>query len=92
MKDLKGLDILNKAKVIDSGVPSPGFHLKFVNEKAQEIFYTSDMVISKGMGNFECLYGECGREVFYLFKVKCEVVASASGAKKNEYMFLKGDK
>lgn len=92
MKDLKGLDIWNLAEVIDSGVPSPGFHLKFVNEKAQEIFYTSDMVISKGMGNFECLYGECGREVFYLFKVKCEVVARAANANVGDYMLFKGDR
>jgi len=89
-KDLKGLDILNLAEIIDSGVDTPGFCLEKANKKAKNIFRNADMVISKGMGNFECLFEECGREVFYLFKVKCNPVAIVSKSKKNEYMLLKG--
>ncbi|GAX87676.1 conserved hypothetical protein [Lebetimonas natsushimae] len=92
LKDLEGLEINSLAEVIDSGVPTPGFHLKFANEKSKEIFYNSDLVISKGMGNFEVLFGECGREVFYLFKVKCDVVANACGCKKGDNVILKGEK
>ena len=92
VKDLEGLEIFNLAEVIDSGVDTPGFCLSKANEKSKNIFYNSDLVISKGMGNFECLYNECQREVFYLFKVKCSVVARASGAKKNEYMLFRSDK
>ena len=91
IKDLKGLEIFNLAEVIDSGVDTPGFCLDRANEKSKDIFYGADMVISKGMGNFECLYGEAKREVFYLFKVKCDVVARASGSKKGEYMLFKGE-
>ena len=91
IKDLKGLDIFNLAEVIDSGVDTPGFCLNRANEKSKDIFYNSDLVISKGMGNFECLFRECKREVFYLFKVKCDVVARASGSKKGEYMLFKGE-
>ncbi len=90
--DLKGLEIFNLADVIDSGVDTPGFCLNKANKQSKDIFYNSDLVISKGMGNFECLYNECQREVFYLFKVKCDVVARASGAQKNEYMLFKGIK
>jgi len=92
IKDLEGLEIFNIANVVDSGVPSPGFHLKLANQKAKEIFYNADMVISKGMGNFECLFEECEREVFYLFKVKCEVVARKSNANVGDYMLFKGEK
>ncbi len=92
IKDLEGLEIFNLAEVIDSGVDTPGFCLNKANEKSKDIFYSADMVISKGMGNFECLFNECGREVFYLFKVKCDVVARASGSKKGEYMLFKGNK
>ena len=90
--DLKGLEIFKLAEIIDSGVDTPGFCLSKANEKSKNIFYNSDLVISKGMGNFECLFGECNREVFYLFKVKCDVVARACGAVKNEYMLFKSDK
>jgi len=92
VKDLEGLDIFNIAKVIDSGVDSPGFCLGKANKEAKEIFYNSDLVISKGMGNFECLFNECKRDVFYLFKVKCDVVARESGSKRGEYMLFKGEK
>ncbi len=88
--DLKGLEISDFAEIIDSGVNTPGFCIQKANEKSKNIFYNSDMVISKGMGNFECLYNECKREVFYLFKVKCNPVAEVSNSKKDEYMLLKG--
>lgn len=92
LKDIKGLEINDLTEVIDSGVPTPGFHLKFANKKSKDIFYNADVVISKGMGNFEVLFGECGREVFYFFKVKCDVVASACGCKKGDNVILKGEK
>jgi uncharacterized protein with ATP-grasp and redox domains len=92
LKDLDGLEIFEIAEVIDSGVDTPGFSLNRANEISKKIFYGSDMVISKGMGNFECLFDECKREVFYLFKVKCEVVARAAGADVGDYMLFKGEK
>ncbi|AZV47146.1 hypothetical protein C3L23_07625 [Nautilia sp. PV-1] len=92
LRDLDGLEIMRLAEVVDSGVPTPGFHLKFAGENAKQLFYEADIVISKGMGNFECLFGECQREVFYLFKVKCEVVARACKAGVGDYVFLKNDK
>ena len=91
LKDLEGLEIFNLAKVVDTGVDTPGFCLEKAEKESKNIFYSADMVISKGMGNFECLYNECKREVFYLFKVKCDVVARASGSKKGEYMLFKGE-
>ena len=92
VNDLSGLEIERLANVVNSGVPTPGFHLKYANDKAKELFFNSDLVISKGMGNFECLFGECSREVFYLFKVKCEVVARACSSDVGDYVFLKNDK
>jgi len=89
IKDLKGLEIFELAEVIDSGVDSPGFCLSKANKESIDIFKSADLVISKGMGNFECLYEEVDREVFYLFKVKCDVVARKSGSKKGEYMLMK---
>ncbi len=89
IKDLQGLEIFELAEVINSGVDSPGFCLSKANEKSKDIFNNSDLVISKGMGNFECLYEEANKEIFYLFKVKCDVVARKSQSKKGEYMLMK---
>ncbi len=89
--DLKGLDILKYSEIINSGVDTPGFFLPRTNGKSKEIFYGADMVISKGMGNFEVLFGEAKREVFFLFKVKCGAVASEVGAEVGDYVLLKGE-
>ena len=91
IKDLEGLEIFNLANVVDTGVDTPGFCLDRANKESKDIFFNANMVISKGMGNFECLFDEVKREVFYLFKVKCDVVARASGSKRGEYMLFKGE-
>ncbi|MBP9612100.1 MAG: DUF89 family protein, partial [Sulfurospirillum sp.] len=45
------------------------------------IFETAECIISKGMGNYECLGDTQGYPIFFLFKVKCSVVARSVGAK-----------
>ena len=90
-EDLKGLEIEKLAKIIDSGVDTPGFFLQRATKESKEILYNSDMVISKGMGNFEVLFEEVNREVFFLFKVKCEVVGSKVGCDVGDYVLLKGE-
>jgi len=68
------------AKIVDSGVPTPGLVLEFMNENARGIFERAECIISKGMGNYECLGEVKGLPIFFLFKVKCNVVAHAVGA------------
>lgn len=79
LKDLQEFEeckgIFEIAKVIDSGVRSPGFVYEDANPKAQEIFRSADLILSKGMGNFECLEGSKSSKIFFLLKIKCQVVA-----------------
>jgi len=70
-------DMPKFATIIDTGVPTPGYDLKYASNESLEIFNNADVVLSKGMGNFESLYEITKREIFYLFIVKCNVVASA---------------
>jgi len=89
LKEASETDIIKFAKIIDTGVPTPGYDLKYANEKSKEIFYNADVIISKGMGNFESLYKIANREIFYLFIVKCNVVASAINANEKDIILLK---
>ena len=82
-------DMPKFAKIIDTGVPTPGYSLKYANEISKEIFDNADVVISKGMGNFESLYGIAKREIFYLFIVKCNVVASVINADVKDIILVK---
>lgn len=70
-----GLDKV--ATLIDSGVPTPGYAIEFADSKAHEIFKNADCIISKGMGNYECLGVEKDYPIYFLLKVKCQVVARA---------------
>ena len=69
------------ATVVDSGILTPGVVLEDLSCEARGIFESSDVVISKGMGNYECLSNYRLDNLFYLLKVKCEVVANSLGLK-----------
>lgn len=68
-----GLDSVST--LVDSGVPTPGYALDLADESSKELFYKADCIISKGMGNYECLGVEKHLPIFFLLKVKCQVVA-----------------
>jgi len=65
------------ATVIDSGVQTPGIVIDDLNKKARALFETADCIISKGMGNYECLSENKDYPLYYLLKVKCTVVANS---------------
>ena len=70
-----GFDTL--CKLVDSGVNTPGFTYARATQEAQKLFDDADLVISKGMGNYECLSPSHRKNICFLLKVKCGVVASS---------------
>ena len=62
------------ASIISNGSNAPGTFLDDCSKEFKNIFFGADMIISKGQGNFESLYGG-DYPVFFLFKVKCPPVA-----------------
>lgn len=68
------------AELVDSGVDTPGFVYNRANENARKLFDESDVVLTKGMGNYECLSPSPRGNLVYLLKVKCSVVARSIGA------------
>ncbi|MCX2716326.1 damage-control phosphatase ARMT1 family protein [Helicobacter sp. MIT 21-1697] len=73
--------------LIDSGVRSPGFVYANACESAQKLYDEADVILCKGMGNFECLESYKDERLFMLFKVKCDVVADFCGVQKGIMMF-----
>ncbi len=63
------------ATVVDSGVTTPGLVPEAMHPDARALFERADIIISKGMGNYECLSDYKERSLYYLLKVKCQVVA-----------------
>lgn len=65
--------------LVDSGVNTPGFAYERANEASQKLFDEADLVITKGMGNYECLSPSPRTNLCYLLKIKCNVVANSLG-------------
>jgi len=79
LKEAQEIAFDTVCEVIDSGVDTPGFVYNRANEHAQQLFDGSDLVISKGMGNYECLTPSHKSPIAFLLKVKCNVVATSLG-------------
>lgn len=67
--------IFQLCNVQSSGVRSPGFIYKMANIETQHLFDNADVMIAKGMGNFECMEDIPDDRIFLLFKIKCNVVS-----------------
>ena len=57
--------------VMDSGSDIGGTDLKYVSQQTRTAVENADIVLAKGMGNTETLWG-CGHNVYYAFLVKCK--------------------
>ena len=66
-----GIDTL--CQVIANGTGCPGTPLKSCSDSFQAVFDKSDIIISKGQGNFETL-SEFEAPIYFLLTVKCSVV------------------
>ncbi|MEA3488982.1 MAG: ARMT1-like domain-containing protein [Candidatus Omnitrophota bacterium] len=78
MEDARQVGLDDVARVISSGSVVPGTVVKDCSEEFLEYYEKADLVISKGQGNFETLADE-DRDIFFIFKAKCEVIARHIG-------------
>ena len=65
-------------EVIDTGCDGAGIVLEACSPEFQQRFASASLILAKGQANYESLDG-CGQNVFFLFKVKCPVVAKHIG-------------
>lgn len=77
MREAKELEIDKICNLIDSGVDTPGLEISRASKEFKEIFDRQKLILAKGMGNFECLESSNDERIFFLFKVKCNVVANS---------------
>ncbi|MCL6591578.1 MAG: ARMT1-like domain-containing protein [Firmicutes bacterium] len=83
--ELAGLN--HQARVISTGCDAPGVIRTECNHEFNKIMNEADIVISKGQGNYETLSEE-KREIFFLLKAKCPVIANDIGVSLGDYVFL----
>lgn len=90
LKDLQGSDskLFELCKIVDSGVPSPGFIWDLASLEAKEIYKNADIILAKGMGNFESMEASKDKRIFLLFKIKCNVVSNYLKKNLGDFVFF----
>ncbi|MBT4288379.1 MAG: DUF89 family protein [Deltaproteobacteria bacterium] len=90
LKDAKTCGLTDIVAVIDNGTDIPGTILNECPESFQKRFAEADLIISKGQGNYETL-NEIQAPIYFLLKVKCDVVAELTNLKKGSLLLKKSD-
>ncbi len=80
------------AELVETGKPIPGFWPEYCPDTCKRIYADADIIISKGQGNFETLSETDDERVFFLFIVKCGVVAEFMQTEKYSRVFMKNGK
>ena len=76
--------------IISTGVDTPGLEKTRASKEFLELFDKTPLILAKGMGNFESLEGFNDKRIFFLFKVKCEVVANTISKNIGEIVLKRG--
>ena len=90
-KDAYDCGIDKIAKIMSSGVESPGTILKYCSKEFMDIFEDAEFIISKGQGNYEALSG-VRRPIYFLFRAKCPVIARHAGVPVGDIVLHKSRK
>lgn len=81
---------MNKGlKLVSCGSDAPGAVISRCSDDFLELLDRADLVISKGQGNFEAL-SDYGRDIFFLLKAKCAMIAKRLDVSVNDYVFFRG--
>lgn len=74
-EDAEAAGLADMVEIIDNGSDAPGTVLDLCSPSFRERFAAAELIFAKGQGNYETL-NECGhRNLFFLLKVKCVIIA-----------------
>lgn len=82
MEDAQFINMEQVASVIDTGDDAPAMLLNNISDEMRSYYEDSEMVISKGQGNFETLHEE-SKLIYFLVKVRCPIIGAELGTPEN---------
>ncbi len=91
-EDADAAGITACAEVIDNGNDGIGTLLEACAPRFLEAYRSADLIVSKGQANYETLAETGDTRVFFLFKVKCPVVADALHRQNGDIVLMQGGK
>ncbi len=73
--------------IMTTGTDTPGVDLELVSPGFRNAFDQTDLILAKGMGNYETLSGlVVGPRVFFLLMAKCDPVARSLGVPRDSFV------
>ena len=70
IEDAESTGMSSVVEVTTTGASIPSAYLPYSSDEFRKIYFTSDLIISKGQGNFEGLFDR-HENIFFLLKIKC---------------------
>lgn len=89
LEDAEAIGLTQMVNVISNGDNAPGTILETTSKEFQDYFNKADVVISKGMGNFETLDEIENKKIYFLFVAKCEYSAVKLGVAIDDFLCKK---
>lgn len=87
MEDAEEVGLTKLVKVIGNGNGVAGTQADLLSQEAREAIEKADIIISKGQGNFETIYGG-GWNIYYLFLCKCAWFSERFGMERLKGVFM----
>lgn len=78
------------ATVIDNGNDGIGTLLEACSQRFMDEYRSADLIVSKGQANYETLIQTGDERIFFLFKVKCPVVATFLNRENGDIVLTRG--
>lgn len=91
LQDAKEVGLTKIVPCMGNGNAAPGTIVGRLSDEARETLFHADVIISKGQGNFESLYGE-RLNPYYLFLCKCELFVQRFQMKQYESVFVREER
>ena len=89
LEDAQRAGIDQVAEIIDNGARVPGTVLSETSAAFRQRFWQADLILAKGMGNYETL-SEVKAPIFFLLQVKCPVIGKDIGAPTGQAVVARG--
>jgi uncharacterized protein with ATP-grasp and redox domains len=89
VEDIKSLDLHSYFdEIVETGTDGSSIFLWEISERLLRRLNDADLIISKGMANYEYLSNEVKirKPIFYLLKAKCSIVAETLGVPHKSYV------
>ena len=86
LKDAKMVGLDNVVNVLSNGTAIPGTDIEEISQDAKKALLEADMIISKGQGNFETMFGE-GLNTYFIFMCKCQMFVERFGLEQYSLVF-----